>query len=215
MGIKLFYNVLDNKRKAILPLLAFLKKEFYLAGGTGISLQMGHRISVDFDYFTKKKFSNQRLIERLEQNFPEARIERIQDVTDTLTIILANTVKISFFRTPYKNILPLVDTPHFKLLPAEEIGAMKIIALTRAEYKDYVDIYFLLKKYGLNSIMKIAHKKYKTFDEGIYLKCLLSYSDIKMFPVKYQAGKKKPAKEIFAYIEKKTKEYIRRLSIDH
>jgi hypothetical protein len=48
------YSVLDQKRKKLLPLFQIFKKDFYLAGGTGLALQLGHRKSYDFDFFLKK-----------------------------------------------------------------------------------------------------------------------------------------------------------------
>ncbi len=50
----MFYDILDKKRRIILPLLKPFKEDFYLAGGTGLALQLGHRDSIDFDFFSKK-----------------------------------------------------------------------------------------------------------------------------------------------------------------
>lgn len=47
----MFYNILNKKRTDILPFLKAFKKDFYLAGGTGLALQLGHRDSIDFDFF--------------------------------------------------------------------------------------------------------------------------------------------------------------------
>ena len=51
MEAQLKLNILDNNRKVLLPLLKEFKNEFYLAGGTALALQLGHRISIDFDFF--------------------------------------------------------------------------------------------------------------------------------------------------------------------
>lgn len=47
------YNLLDKERQQLLTKLKPLKGEFYLAGGTGLALQTGHRISLDFNFFTQ------------------------------------------------------------------------------------------------------------------------------------------------------------------
>ena len=47
----MFYDILDKRRIDILPLLKLFKEEYYLAGGTALALQLGHRDSVDFDLF--------------------------------------------------------------------------------------------------------------------------------------------------------------------
>lgn len=57
----MFYNILDKKRLEILPLLENFKKDFYLAGGTGLALQLGHRDSIDFDFFSLGKVDTVKL----------------------------------------------------------------------------------------------------------------------------------------------------------
>ncbi len=61
----MFYNILSRKRKAILPLFKSLKNDFYLAGGTALALQIGHRDSIDFDFFSKKSFDTNILFEKI------------------------------------------------------------------------------------------------------------------------------------------------------
>jgi len=56
--MKIHYTVLDARRTKLLPALRSLKGAFYLAGGTGLALQLGHRISVDFDFFTDQHFDS-------------------------------------------------------------------------------------------------------------------------------------------------------------
>ena len=53
----LHYEILDDTRRTLLPRLIPLKTRFYLAGGTGLALQIGHRESVDFDFFSRDEFA--------------------------------------------------------------------------------------------------------------------------------------------------------------
>ena len=209
---QLHYEILDPQRKVILPQLIFLKERYYLAGGTALALQIGHRKSEDFDYFTDKPFVNSELFGGFELKFSRCDIEKTQDSKDTLSFILDREIKFSFFRISYPPIGPLIDTRYFCLLSQIEIGAMKIIALTRAAYRDYVDIYFILQNYSLKEIFKLARLKYRNFDEGIYLKCLLSYEDVEVSPIKFNRSFKRAPKEVYSFIERKTKEYIRSLT---
>mgnify|MGYP001561033274 CR=1 FL=1 len=63
-------NILDNDRKAVLPLLKNLSEEgFYLAGGTGLALQIGHRDSIDFDFFKEGDYDTAQLAEKLSALF--------------------------------------------------------------------------------------------------------------------------------------------------
>ena len=62
----IYYDIVDDKRRAILPyFLLFKNKGFYLAGGTGLALQIGHRDSVDFDFFHHESFNTQSLIQEI------------------------------------------------------------------------------------------------------------------------------------------------------
>ncbi len=65
METQLKLNILDNNRKTLLPLLKEFKNEFYLAGGTALALQLGHRISVDFDFFVLDDFNLNSLQKKL------------------------------------------------------------------------------------------------------------------------------------------------------
>ena len=212
MVAPLFHNILDSKRKKLLPQLDFLKDRFYLAGGTALALQIGHRTSVDFDFFTDTPFDNMQFYFQLEEAFCNDEIEKIQDSKDTLSVVLNKEIKISFFKIPYPVINPLIETDYIRLLTVLEIGAMKLIALTRAAYRDYVDLYFILQQYSLKRIFELCHKKFKNFDEGIYLKCLFSFHDIEIAPIHFQEGFHKEKEEIFSSIESKTRDYIRTIS---
>lgn len=205
----LHYEILGRKRKRILPKLIFLKDRFYLAGGTALALQIGHRTSIDFYYFTNKPFDNRSVFQEFESIFSDSSIKKTQDTEDTLSFILRQDIKFSFFNIKARPVCPIIKAEYFNLLDELDIAAMKIIALTRAAYRDYVDLYFILKKYGLNDIISLAKKKYKNFDEGIYLKCLLSYSDVEIAPLKFLPGFRKDKKEIFSYIENHVKAYLK------
>ena len=87
---------------------------------------------------------------------------------------------------------------------------MKIAALIRAAYRDYVDLYFLLEKYSLDDIISLCEKKYSNFEKSVYLKALLSYDDIEITPIKFVKDKEISSDEIFSFIEKQTKSYIKR-----
>jgi hypothetical protein len=70
MEIKLHYDVLNNKRFSIVKELQTFKNRFYLAGGTGLALQIGHRVSEDFDFFSIGPFKNDRIDSELHKLFP-------------------------------------------------------------------------------------------------------------------------------------------------
>ncbi len=207
---RLFYSVLDADRKNILDKLSVFKNHFYLAGETALALQIGHRISVDFDFFTAGKFENENLIKFVKTVFTQFEISIIQNEPDTLTFLLNDTVKISLSKLSYNNVLPLIETEYFKLVQIREIGVMKLLALFRATYKDYVDIYYILKKYELAEIIKIAVQKHPEFEASTYLRALISsYDDVDDLPIYFTEGFKVKREIIFNFIENKTVEYIK------
>jgi len=121
----MFIDILDKKRKEILPRLKIFSSSFYLAGGTGLALQLGHRDSVDFDFFTSKKFDNAKLFETIKSQFANYKITKIQDESGALSIILSSKIKISFFYFSNKLIDKKVKTEYFDMASIRDIAAMK------------------------------------------------------------------------------------------
>ncbi len=206
----LIINVIDSQRQNLLPFLKEFKNEFYLAGGTGLALQLGHRESLDFDFFSIREFNIDSLQEKVNRLFSKYKINVSQLESDTFSILIDDEIKLSFFQIRSDILLPLVESEWFQLCVDLEIGAMKIIALMRAAYRDYVDLYFLLKKYSLDNIISVCEKKYSNFEISVYLKALLSYDDIEAVPIKYIKGNEKSSDEIFSFIEEQTKSYLKR-----
>lgn len=71
----LHWEILDKPRLALLPGLAAFKKQFYLAGGTAAALYLGHRDSVDFDFFTEKAFNHSELLSQVKEIFASQKVE--------------------------------------------------------------------------------------------------------------------------------------------
>jgi len=208
--IELKYEVLDKGRIEILDALAEFKNIFYLAGGTGLALQIGLRISIDFDFFCFKSFDNEKLLERAKTIFLNNSIMVIQNELNTLTILLDSEIKISFFKLDYSNILPLIDTQYFNLAQKREIAVMKLLALFRATYKDYVDMFYILKDTNLAKIISLAEKKHEEINVGVYLKALITNDDIDDLPIVFHPGFEVSRKEVFSFIENETMKYIHR-----
>jgi hypothetical protein len=135
---------------------------FYLAGGTGLALHLGHRFSVDLDFFSPDEAAvgpDQRDALRILLNDPSLAITYDKDGT-----FVANWqgVGASFFRLP---LYPLVQQPvlleSIPLATIPEIGAMKLAAIIdRGTRKDMVDLYYLLQVVSLETIFEVAAVKY-------------------------------------------------------
>ena len=172
----MFLEILDSKRRKLLPQLAFLKKHgFYMAGGTALALQIGHRTSLDFDFYTQKKFDNNKLLRKLEEKFKNVIL--IQSAEQTL-IVKVNDVEMSFFHYPYPLAYPAVEIDGVPLASKEDIAAMKIIAISdRGTKRDFIDIYFLLKEFSLGKIFNFIKKKYPNFNIYVGLRGLTYFAD--------------------------------------
>ncbi len=171
-------EILDKKRLAYFEKLALFKKVGFLAGGTALALQAGHRISFDFDVFISKKIS---------RNFPLTlrNIFPIKDILlnnqDEFTFMTKDSVKISFILYPFDLGKHIVHLKHsIPLLSVKGIGITKAYTLNRWEsWRDYLDMYYVLKskKSSLSIIILAAKRIYKEmFSEKLFLSQLL-YTD--------------------------------------
>lgn len=181
------YEVLDEKRRALLPALSSFKKDFYLAGGTALALQIGHRVSVDFDFFTEKDFDTEVLYERVQQVFGP--VPRTQVASNTLAIVVQDDVKISFMGYRYPLLDACIDTEHLRLASIRDIGCMKLSAIvSRSELKDYVDLFFILKHLSLTELLINLSKKIPSLDQNLVLKALVSFDDVGIEPIDFIKG---------------------------
>jgi predicted nucleotidyltransferase component of viral defense system len=169
-------NILTPQQQSVLELLkgVVLANEFYLAGGTALALQLGHRTSLDFDFFTPRPFNP----ESLRAQFTD--LEVLQEATGTLTIVIQN-VRISFFEYRYPLVHPLLESFPIPLAHVEDIAAMKISAVaSRGSKKDFVDLYYILQSgYSLAEVFLFFRKKFTGIhiDEYHIMRSLLYFED--------------------------------------
>lgn len=209
MDKRLYWDILDQPRLDLLPLLKSFKEDFYLAGGTALALQLGHRDSVDFDFFTPKSFSVPALFKKIEQIFLDQRVVKTQTEKDTLTVNIGAGVKMSFFAYPYRLIEPLLDEDNFKMASIKDIGAMKLAAITsRSVLKDYVDLYFILHKIDFGTLLEATKIKLPTIDINLILKSLVYFDDITEEPILFKHDQDISIATIKRYLLKTTKNYL-------
>ncbi len=180
-------KVLSEKSKT---LLAKLKKQndpalrdWILAGGTGLALLVGHRISDDFDFFRNKNMD----IDSLHNLFKKTGIyETLQQGENTLTI-LTHEVKISFFQVPAPFIFKPSPYIFFSIADIRDIALMKLIAISgRGSRKDFIDLYTILRGGDiLNDYFKMLPKKYSKERINYYhiLKSLTFFEDAEKEPM--------------------------------
>ena len=202
----MYYNILDKKRLSVLPLLKEFKNDFYLAGGTALALQLGHRDSIDFDFFSPNNIDTKKLFQKIKKIFNKYKILKVQEENNTLTVYIDDNIKISFFTYKYKLISKLLNEPYFKLASINDIGAMKLSAITsRASNKDYIDIYYILKQIPLTKLLQSANKKLPELDRNLILKSLVYFKDIKKEPIKFKNKNKIVFLKIQEFLIKKVR----------
>ena len=131
--------------------------QFFLVGGTALSLQLGHRVSVDLDLFTDKDYSTDELISLLLREYS---VTPILQHPQTL-ICEINGVKVDFIRFRYKIIRPVKEEKGIRMLSVDDIAPMKLDAITgRGRKKDFYDLFFLLKHYSIEQLFTLYLEKY-------------------------------------------------------
>ena len=131
---------------------------FRLAGGTALSLQYGHRISVDLDIFTDRSFDLAELEVALRAHYPTF----IKDFSNRLGFSgYINGVKTDFVNWSVPFMRPVIEIDNIRLTSPEEIAAMKLETITsRQMKKDYYDIYELLKSYSMSQLFDFYKERY-------------------------------------------------------
>lgn len=180
----MYQEVINAKTKRVLETIDKIKEigNFYLAGGTALALQLGHRKSIDLDWFSQKEFDVGILKKDL-SSFGDLKID--SEDKQTLNCRL-DDVKISFFVYSYKILFPLVDFNKIKLADEHDIACMKIDTISsRGAKKDFIDLYFLLEKYRLEELLNLFDKKYAgiKYNRFHLLKSLTYFDDAESEPM--------------------------------
>lgn len=201
----MFWSILDEQRRSALPRLALCRAQgFYLAGGTALALQIGHRDSIDFDFFTEQGFDTSRLFDLLGSAFQGIPLVKVQDERNTLTVVAASTIKLSFMRYPYPLLRPVVRSEHFDLADIADIGCMKLSAITgRGTMKDYIDLYFVLQRIALNELLTLCAVKLPHLDRALILKALVYFDDLDPEPIRYIKEHELPFDEVQKFLRAK------------
>lgn len=135
-----------------------LLKDFNLVGGTSLSLQIGHRLSIDIDLFTTKGFDEHALLKDLANKYPI----RIRDMFDNTILLDIDKVKVDILAHQYPWQKPIETKEGVRLASLEDIGAMKLHAIFQngTRIKDFIDMYFLLEHHPLKIYLESYRNKY-------------------------------------------------------
>jgi hypothetical protein len=161
------------------------RRGFALGGGTGLALLLGHRRSVDFDWFTTEPMGDAaRLAAGLRGDGVDLGIEQVDRGTLHGTVA---GVRVSFLEFSYPLLADPVDVPEHgcRVLSLDDIAAMKLSAIAqRGARKDFVDFYALLTRYRpLPELLEPYRRKFAVDDVGHLVYSLAYFDDAEREPL--------------------------------
>ncbi len=206
---RLHYNLLDRDRMEALERLKPFRKEAVLAGGTALFLQIAHRFSFDFDIFLQRELKRADLLKlRKLLEIKEVRL----NTSEQLNIVTSKNILITLVYYPYKALFKTVSTVSLPFFSIKDIALDKAFTIgRRGLWRDYVDLFFLLKnKYiDLPETIKLAEKKFDLeFNPRLFFEQLTYFQDLKIETTKVSFIKEKySSQEIKAFLTNQVEDF--------
>lgn len=175
-------DILPAAQRRLWRELANVPAEFILYGGTGIALHLGHRQSIDFDFFGSRSFRPESLARRI-PFLHDAQVLQREPRTATYLVERGGPVKVSFFGVPGIGRVahPLVAEGNgLKVASLLDLAGMKVnVVQVRSEAKDYLDVAALIEG-GVDLGVALASASViygSQFNPQISLKALVYFAD--------------------------------------
>lgn len=157
----LYTNTVEPNTLVLLKSLQKIKEfsKLRLVGGTALALQIGHRKSIDLDFFGEIELTGNEIISILyKHNFTEIVIENERKNIHQFRI---NDIKVDFVNYSFKWLSEALFVDEIYMASQEDIAAMKLEAITnRGSKKDFIDIFFLLKNFTLPQMLDFYKNKF-------------------------------------------------------
>ncbi|MCK5510862.1 nucleotidyl transferase AbiEii/AbiGii toxin family protein [Candidatus Parcubacteria bacterium] len=171
-------EILTKEQVELFPLLKKVSKKFGLVGGTAIALHIGHRKSIDFDLFSYKPFNNNEIKRNIAKliKINKVLVNKLGEFT-----FFSNNVKVTFYNFPYELQYEESLEKQIKIPDLLTLAAMKAFALgQRAKWKDYVDLYFIIKDFfSIKQILQQGKKVFgNEFNAKIFRTQLSYFNDV-------------------------------------
>ena len=126
---------------------------------------------------------------------------------------MPKNIEISFVCHPYKPLQKFIETDSISLFHLDDLAANKAITIgKRGAWRDYVDLFFLLRKklYSIDTLITLAEKKFAgMFSEKLFLEQLVYFDDLDIATIVFIKESYKE-KEIKSFLEKQVEEYVRK-----
>jgi len=165
------------KRLQQIPMLSNLR----LVGGTALSLQLGHRNSIDLDLFGVIDNTTNQIVDVLEANGFSVHLEQESRL---IKIFVVDGVKVDIVSGHPEWFSPPIEIEGVKMAGLQDIAAMKLNAITgRGKKKDFIDLYFLLQHFSLKQMLELYNKKYPNNSLFFVIKSLSYFADAEPNPM--------------------------------
>jgi hypothetical protein len=179
--IPLHLDSLDINRQKVFKELKVFRPDGVLAGGTAIALQIGHRKSYDFDIFTDSALTP-RLWNKVKKVFGKG-VVRTMFTKKQLNFVTPDNISITFFHDEVKPLYPEIQSGYIDLADLRDLASNKAFTIGhRGKWRDYVDLYFLLKLefITLDQIINDCSQRTKgeTFPAKLFLEQLVYFEDL-------------------------------------
>lgn len=184
----LHYEAIDNISLALLKQLLSIPyfSNLYLAGGTSLALQIGHRKSDDLDLFGIIDTDDITLSQTLSSLGTIQLIKR----TPNIHIFIINGIKVDIINYNYPWINAFVSEDQLRLAGKKDIAAMKLAAITgRGSRKDFIDLHFLLQEFNLREMLSFYSEKYIEGSTFLVLKSPTYFDDAETDPQPFMLKK--------------------------
>ncbi len=147
---------------------------YRLVGGTSLALQLGHRQSIDLDFFGQQPIEEDAFLSSLKQ------LGNIQVIkkSNNILILSVNDIKVDFVHYAYPWLDPVLEMDGIRLASKKDIAAMKLNAIAgRGSKKDFIDLYYLLREISLQEMLSAYQEKYKDGSVFMVQKSLTFFED--------------------------------------
>jgi len=174
IGPKVVHTLRDLRESSVLT-------PFYLAGGTGLALHLGHRRSADLDFFSVETFHEDTLIQKVQK---VGGFSLVSKEPGTLHAHIGG-IKVSFLAFAYPLLFPCGAFRDVKVADPRDIACMKVSAIAgRGTKRDFIDLYAVSQDYGLLPILEWFRKKFALANYSIMhlLKSLTYFDDAEKDP---------------------------------
>jgi len=161
---------------------ASLLVPFYLAGGTGLALQIGHRRSQDLDFFAHDLFDEDVLLQRVQKLNGFSLTSK---APHTIHATIRGT-KVSFIGYTYPLLFPTDRFQGVAVADPRDIACMKISAIaSRGTRRDFVDLYITAQRFGLAELLQLFERRYEqaSYQRMHLLKSLVFFEDAEKDPM--------------------------------